>query len=192
MSHQNLIGLFSVVCAVLGYGTYIVTILKGKTKPHIFSWVVWGILMGIVTFAQWTKGGEAGTWSTGFSVLVCVVVVILSFRRGEKHITATDWIAFIGALTTIPVWYLTSDPFWAVILATVIETMAFYPTFRKSFFKPYGENCFMYLVDDVKFIMSVAALGSITVTTALYPLFCVVMNTSLVVMILWRRSKQKN
>jgi len=186
--NQNMIGLFSVLCAAIGYGSYIRSVLRNRTKPHLFSWGVWTLLMGIVFFAQMEKGAGAGGWVTGFSAAACLVIAILSITRGEKHITRSDWLALVGALITIPVWRITHDPLWAVILATAIDAMAYYPTFRKSYAKPYEENVPTYTIDTFKWIVALFALGSYSTTTMLYPLFLLGANSCLVGMILWRRS----
>jgi hypothetical protein len=143
--------------------------------------------MGIVFLAQLSKGAGAGAWVTGFSAAACVLIAGLFVTRGEKNITKSDWLAFVGAIITIPVWYFTHDPLWAVILATAIDAMAYYPTFRKSYFKPYEENFFTYSMDTFKWIVALFALGNYSATTMLYPLFLLLANSALVSMILWRR-----
>ena len=189
MSHQDWFGAVSVALAATGYTSYIVGILKKRTKPHLFSWGVWAIIMTIVFVAQFIKGAGAGAWVTGFSAAACLTIAALAIQHGEKNITTSDWLAFFGAITIIPVWYLTRDPLWAVLLATVIDAMAYYPTFRKSYGKPYEENTLTYSIDVIKWVVAFFALGNYSATTLIYPMFCLSANTLLVVMILWRRSK---
>ena len=126
------LGYVSLLCGVMGYGTYLWSILSHRTRPHAFSWVVWGTVTAVVFYAQVIKGAGAGAWATGFSSGICFIVTGFAFYRGEKKITLTDWLAFSGALLAIPVGYLTQDPLWSVILVTLIDQLGFYPTFRKS------------------------------------------------------------
>ena len=189
MSHQDWFGAVSVALAATGYTSYITGILKKRTKPHLFSWGVWAIIMTIVFIAQCIKGAGAGAWVTGFSAGACVLIAALAVKHGEKNITPSDWLAFVGAITIIPVWYLTHDALWAVLLATAIDALAYYPTFRKSYGKPYEENTLTYTFDVIKWIVAFFALGDYSATTLIYPMFCLSANILLVVMILWRRSK---
>jgi hypothetical protein len=191
LSHQQLFGLFSVAFSTIGYGIYVRSILQKRTKPHLFSWLVWTVVMGIVTLAQFSKGAGAGSWATGSSALACLFVAIMAMTRGETNITRSDWIAFAGALTTIPVWYLTQDPLWVVVLASVIDAMAYYPTFRKSYRKPFEENPALYAIDILKWLVAFMAMETYSVTTLLYPLFLVTANGALIGMITWRRSQAK-
>lgn len=187
MTYQDFLGYFSVAFAAVGYGSYIASILKKKTKPHLFSWGVWSLLMAIVFLAQVSKGAGAGAWVMGFSAAACLAIAVMAVKNGEKNITRSDWLALVGALITIPVWYATHDPFWAVVLATVIDGLAYYPTFRKSYGKPYEENVLTYTVDIFKWIVAFFALSDFSATTLIYPVFIFTSNCALVAMIMWRR-----
>ena len=189
MSHQEWFGLFSVVCALIGYADYLRSVLMRRTRPHVLSWLVWGIVIGIIFVAQWAEGGAAGAWSTGLTAACCLLIAGLSFFYGDRQITVSDWAAFAGALVIIPVWRLTHDPLWAVILGTVIDALAYYPTYRKSYHRPHEEHVFLYAIGILQWGISIFALGEYSAATLIYPIFCVLANTPLVLMILWRRRR---
>jgi hypothetical protein len=185
--NKELLGFISVTCAAIGYGYYIWTVIKRRTKPHAFSYGVWALLLSIIFLAQTSRGGASGAWVTGFSALPCIIIAGLALVWGEKNITRSDWVAFFGALLTIPIWYFTKNPLNAVVLAIIIDIFAYYPTFRKTWHRPYQENPFSYTMDVVKWIITLPALGSYSAVTVLSPLFFLTVNGSLVLMILWRR-----
>jgi hypothetical protein len=187
MFDKELFGFISLACATVGYGSYIWSIFKGRTKPHAFSWIVWGTVTAIIFCAQVSKQAGVGAWATGATAIVCFAISILAMWRGEKNITRSDWLTFIGALAGIPLWYFTKDPFWSVILVTVIGELGAYPTFRKSYFKPHEEMAFMYILDIAKYALSLAAIGHYSIVTALYPAIIVLSNSLFVLMLLWRR-----
>lgn len=189
MTYQDYFGAFSLVCAAAQYGSYIRTILQNKTKPHFFSWAIWAAVIAIIFVAQVSKGGGSGTWVTGFSAMGCLTIAVFALKKGEKNITRSDWVAFIGALMIIPVWRITEDALWAVILGTTIDAMAYYPTYRKTWHRPYEENPVTYAIDVCKWSVALIALQNHSATSIIYPLFCVCANSSMVAMILWRRSK---
>jgi hypothetical protein len=82
---------------------------------------------------------------------------------------------------------MTKDPLAAVIMATVIDALAYYPTFRKSWFKPFEENFLLYVTDVSKWIVAFFALTDYSFTTMLYPSFCFAANIVLAAMIVGRR-----
>lgn len=189
MVTKEILGVVSVVVSLTGYGNYLWSIYKKRTKPHIFSWLVWSILMAIVFLAQLSGKGGAGSWVTGASAAMCLVIALAALKQGEKSITRSDWLAFIGALIAIPLWRFTQNPLTAVIVATAIDGLAYYPTFRKSHAKPYEENYQTYCLDITKWIVSLFALENYSSITLIYPLFLITANFTLVVLILMRRRK---
>ncbi len=78
---------------------------------------------------------------------------------------------------------MAEDPLIAVILVTVIDMIGYYPTFRKSYLRPYEQMIFVHLIDSVKYAVLLLALESVSLTTSLYPLSIVIASTALSLMI---------
>lgn len=192
LSHKEIFGIFSVTLALIGYVPYFIGILKGNFRPHIFSWFIWGIVLSIVTLAQIVKGGGPGVWATGITCIASVLFTIFGFKHGKKDITRSDWILLFLSLVAIALWQLTHDPMWSVILSTVINLMAFYPTFRKAYHKPLEESAFSWGVNCLKFGLALFALERFNITTALFPAVVFTANGLLTALILWRRKSRNN
>ena len=173
----------------VGFASYIPSVLRRQTRPHVFSWLLWGVLVGIAFLAQLSKGAGLGAWTTGYSSFLCLVVAGLSFHHGERNITRGDWVAFIGALLAIPVWQMTHDAFWAIVIVTLIDLVAYYPTVRKAYAKPFEENYVVYITDTLKWIPAILALEHYSPATLFFQMFALVENSSVAVMILWRRKQ---
>ncbi len=189
---KEALGALAVALGLFGYGFYVRGILQGKVKPHAFTWFVWGILTSIAFIAQITKGGEAGAWVTGVTALCSFGFTVVGLRASSREfISKSDWIFFFCALLTIPIWYLTGDPLWSVIIITIIDFVAFMPTIRKAFFNPETENSWTYMLSGIKFVVSLFALGSFTWTTALYPSSLILANFAFVLMHFWRKQVKK-
>lgn len=186
-STKEIIGAISVLLTVVGYSFYFRSIFRGETKPHVFSWIIWGIVNGIVFLGQSVDGAGAGAWVAGVTSVLCFAIVFLGLRQGDKNITRSDWIAFIGALSTIPVWYFTKDPLGAIVLATLIDVLGCYPTFRKSWTRPQDENLTMWSISAVRSGLSFFALENYTWVTALFPVAMIFTNGGGACLIAWRR-----
>jgi hypothetical protein len=188
LTTQETFGVVAVVLGVIGYLFYIRGIVQGKVKPHVFTWFVWGVLTSIAFFAQFVSGGGAGAWVTGLTALASFGFALVGLRSDSRMLIAkSDWIFFVGALCAIPVWYLSGDPLWSVIIITVIDAVAFAPTFRKAYFYPDTENAATYALSGIKFIFGLLALQSFNLVTALYPLSLVLANLLFVGMLMSRR-----
>lgn len=180
-------GLISFLIGATGYAIYIRSILRGHTKPHIYTHLIWAIVTGIAFGAQIYDHAGPGAWVMGFSAFACLSQAILAIKYGEKNITRGDKIALAAALLAIMPWVLTDNPLWSVILVSLIDAIAFYPTFRKSWSKPWEENLTAYNLANLKFILSLIAITNFTVVTTLYALTVIVLNGLFVVMCLIRR-----
>lgn len=184
---QNIVAITAVLLSFLGSGIYIFSIFKGKTRPHFYTHFVWAILTFIAFFAQVHDGGGAGAWATGATALTILATAILALKYGTKDITRSDKISLVAALLAIIPWLLTDNPLWSVILVTLIDMLAYYPTLRKSWNKPDEENLTSYTLGAIKFGLSVAALSNFTFITTLYPVAIILANIVLISICVWRK-----
>jgi hypothetical protein len=188
----EIIGGIAFLLGFVGQTIYIASIFRGSTRPHLFTWLVWGTLAAIGYFAQLHDHAGPGSWAMGITALACLSTAALALKWGEKNITRGDKIAFATSVSAILPWLLTNDPLGSVILISIIDVVAFYPTFRKSWNKPYEENLPSYNLASLKMILSLFALTNITINTALYPSVVVLVNSTLVIVCMIRRKRLEN
>ena len=137
----------AILLTFVAFVPYIRSILAGITKPHVFSWVIWGTTTVIVFFAQLDAKGGIGAWPIGVSGVITVFIAILAFlKKSDISITKVDWLFFVLALGSLPFWYFTSDPMWAVVVLTVVDLLGFGPTIRKAYDFPNQENIPFFLL----------------------------------------------
>lgn len=167
---RTLLSFIAIVLTFVGYLPYLRSILRGETRPHVFSWIIWGMTTFIVFFAQLEGGGGQGAWPIGVSGLNAIAVAVLAWlRRGDSSITRSDWVFFGMALTSLPLWYLTRAPLWAVVILTTADVLGFGLTLRKAYDHPYEENLTFWGLFVVRNSVAIAALDHLSVTTVLFP-----------------------
>lgn len=175
------------------YGIYLYSIYKGKTKPHPFSWFIWGSLTVIIFFAQLSDNGGIGIIITALSGIISLGIAAFSFfLKNNITISKSDKIIFILSLCSIPLWLITETPLWSVILVTLINMGGFYPTYRKSWSNPEQESCLSYAIGAIKHVFTLLALENISIITALSPASVVIITSGLILLILIRRWELKN
>jgi hypothetical protein len=194
MELKTIIAVISVAMTLFGYYFYFKDIFAGKTKPHAYSWLVWGLLTAIAFFGQISAGAGAGAWVTATTAVVSFVIVGLAVQRGEKNVTKGDQINLIGCFIAILLWLVTSTPLLSMLLITLIDFLGFLPTIRKSIHKPHEETLILYVFAGAKFALAMFALDNFSVITALYPMSLVMANWLFVVMLVVqrRRLEEKN
>lgn len=188
MSYKELLSVIAVVLTFIAFVPYIVSIVRNTIKPHVFSWVIWGSTTFVVFLAQLKGGGGVGAWPIGISGIVTIFIALLAYiKRGDITITRTDWLFFVSAMSSLPVWYFTSDPLWAVIILTAVDVLGFGPTVRKAYIHPHSESLVFFLLFIVRNLIVIAALETYSVTTVLFPAVIAAACMLLVVMVLRRR-----
>ncbi len=185
--YQIVLGAIAVLVGLAGYAPYFIDIIRKQIKPHAFSWLIWGIVQFVIFFAAASKGGGAGTWAVGAPAVLNVVIFVIALFVGEKHITRVDEASLVAAFAGIVLWTITADPLWSVVLLTCVDVLGLVPTLRKAYAKPNEEAVSVFAFSAVSFGISLFALQSVSIITALYPATIAVGAAFLVVMVLARR-----
>ena len=115
----------AVALAVFRYGTYFYTIFKGETKPHAFSWLLWGVVVGVGALAQFALDGGPAAWALAFVSTTCLMIAVLAYFIGEKDYTRSDWVALIACFVAIPVWKITQNPMAALFIIVTIDILSY-------------------------------------------------------------------
>ncbi|WP_210416333.1 hypothetical protein [Leptospira idonii] len=185
---KYILSLIAILMTLYAFFPYIGKIRKGEVKPHIFSWIIWGITTFLVFFAQIVSQGGPGAWPIGVSGSITIYVALLAYRKHSDHsISLMDWFFLIGALAAIPIWFFTSDPLWAVVCLTTIDVLGFGPTIRRSYEFPYEENIGFFALFTVRNFVSILALDKLSLTTVLFPATIIFFCLLLIALIASRR-----
>jgi hypothetical protein len=186
-SFKHILGITAVCFGLLAYAIYISGILKNSVKPHAFSWLLWTLTTAIVFTAQFTKGGGAGSWSTGFTCSICLAIGIISLFKYDKAYTFSDIIFIIVALLALIPWFFTKNPTISVVLIASIDVLGYAPTLRKSYYYPAEENASSFGLNSAKHLIALLALQNYVVATWIYPASQIFMNGLVVILLLIRR-----
>lgn len=184
---HEIIGVITVILAIAVHVPYLLGTIKGTIKPHPFTWILWTLLTLIVFFAQFMDGAGPGAWGTGIIGAICVFITIACLRYGFQNIKKSDVVLFVIGLATIPLWLITDDPTLSVIIVTAIDVVAFAPTFRKSYMKPYDEPLYLYFTNILRHGLSLFAIVNVTIATAFFPFVIMIANIALTGFLIWRQ-----
>jgi len=189
MPHKELLGTLAIAITFIAFYPYIRSTLRGSNRPHVFSWVTWGITTLVVFLAQLDEHGGAGAWPTGVSGCITLFIALLAFlKRTDIIITRSDWLFFLAALSSLPAWYVTSDPLWTVVILTTVDTLGFGPTARKTWYQPHSESAQFFALFTVRNSLAILALEHYSVTTVLFPAVIAAASLLMVALILYRRT----
>ncbi len=186
--YKELFSAVAIALTFIAFFPYIRSILQDKTKPHVFSWVIWGSTTFIVFLAQLQDNGGAGAWPIGVSGVITIYVACLAYiKKSDSTITKTDWVFFTSAMTSLPLWYLTSNPLWAVVILTTVDVIGFGPTVRKAYSYPFEEQLTFFALFTARNLIAIMALEHYSLTTVLFPAVIAAACLLLMFMITYRR-----
>lgn len=188
MSYKELLSGVAIALTFIAYFPYIRLIIKNAVKPHVFTWIIWGTATFVAFLAQLEDGGGAGALPTGAAGIIAIFIALLAYmKRGDISITRTDWLIFVSAMSSIPFWYLTADPLWAVIILTTVDVLGFGPTVIKTYVHPHSESLLLFALLAIRNLIAIIALENYSATTILFPAVIGVACILLLSMISYRR-----
>lgn len=189
---KNIIGILATIFVFLGYIPYLRDIIRGKTKPHLYSWFVAGFAAIIIFALQVSGGAGIGSLVTFAAGIMCFLVIILGIvHKSTVEILWIDTVFFILAFVALALWLIAKQPVLSAILSTAVEVLGFVPTVRKSWNRPYSETLQSYFLNIFRFSFAVLALQTYTIVTTIYPITWVAFNGLFAAMLVIRRRQVK-
>ncbi len=182
-----ILGIASALIAVIYYYPYIGDILRKKTQPHAYTWLVWALTQGTAMIALWLGGGNFAAISLAAGIVLVVTVFFLSLKYGTKNITKSDTVVLILALLAIIVWWQLKNPLLAVFMVSAIDGLGYIPTLRKSFEDPWSETPSFWVAMAISSVLALLANGEYNLLTMTYLATLAIANTTVSIVCIYRR-----
>ena len=100
--YKEILSAVAIVLTLVAFVPYIRTIIGGTTKPHVFSWVIWGSTTFVIFLAQLEGKGGVGAWPIGVSGIITIFIAFLAYvKRADISIKKIDWLFFVSALSSL-------------------------------------------------------------------------------------------
>ena len=136
-------------------------IIRWRTIPHIFTYSLWLILVWFNLFVLW-KNKE-------FYALIPTLLIVLSLCFGcffwarsiqKIAINWLDWFCLSLGISLLLYWIFSRNIGNTIILTTIIDFIAFLPTFKKWWLTPWTESILIYLMSSVSQVFMLLSLSS--------------------------------
>ncbi len=183
MTIKIFLGVLSVAFAFVAYYFYFRDMLSGKTKPHAFSWLVWGLLAGTGFFAQVSAQAGIGAWATGLTSVVSLAIFVFALKIGATRPTPFDWMLLGVALVSLLLLFVARSEEVALLLTLSALVAGFAMNIRKAYRKPQEENARAFWLNTLKFVPAIFALAHFTFLTAAYPIVAALGNAAVALVV---------
>lgn len=176
MTVWALLGLAGGILALVDPVPYVRDILRGSTRPHRGTWLIWATL-GLVAFAAQVAGG--GGWSLvflGIQAASMTLVVLLSVRRGVGGTSPVE-LALIGVAAAGMVgWFVLDEPVVATACVVLADAVGVALMLPKAWHDPWSETTSTFALAGGSGLLGAAAIGEAALDLLLYPVYFAVAN----------------
>lgn len=180
----SLVALALLIAAII---PYIRDTLKGVTKPHLYTWIVWTGTGIIATSAYFYGNGGYPAYTSAVGTFLCVVVALLSLKYGTRDITLSDTVALCVCAVAGFVWLGLNNPLLSAIIGISIDIVGYWPTVRKTYAAPWSESLFSWGAWTLIPICSIAAVASYNAYTLINSVPILFVNAVFIAFMLYRR-----
>lgn len=184
---EQSLGYLSGILIAISCVPYVIDIYRGKTKPQRATWFIWLVLLTIAFVAQVFEGGTWSLITTAVDWLGVLIIFILSIKHGVGGTSKMDIGALIGAGIGLVLWYLTSDPLYALLITVFIDFLGGWLTIVKTYKDPYSETWYAYLICGTGGFLGVIAVGELNFSLMLFPLWIGLLNATIGIISITRR-----
>ncbi len=179
--------IISLILQIIAYIPYLRDILKRKTEPHAYTWLIWAITQGIAAAGIYYGFGGLAIFQLIFGVITVLIVFAFSFKYGTKNITKSDKIVFILALLSIVVWWKLKQPLISILMVTLIDLFGFYPTLRKTYQEPWSETLSTWIFFTLSNLLAIFCISKYSLLTSTYLIAITFLDFLLVLVIFYRK-----
>ncbi|MDD5171876.1 MAG: hypothetical protein PHF60_02455 [Candidatus ainarchaeum sp.] len=174
MAYESLFGIAAGAIGFLGFVPYIIGTLRGTTKPNKTTWLIWAVMGVIIAASYFSAGARDSVWVPAAYAIGILAVAALSLRFGEKGWTKLDLLCLLGAGVGLLLWWLTSEPTFALYLTIAVDAIGFLPTLRKAYERPESEDRLAWCLFLVADALNIFAISEWTLAMASYPVYVLV------------------
>lgn len=119
---------------------YLRDIIRHGARPRLVSWVIWSLLLGLMTVVSVEEKQWASALVAGVSAFGCLAVVALGLRYASRHVTRLERVTLVGALLGIALWFVVDSPLVVMMIALAVDALAYIPTFIHGWQEPEEES----------------------------------------------------
>lgn len=184
---KELMAISATLLIFAAYFPYVRDIIRGKTRPHPYTWLISGSITFIAFGLQVDDAAGWGMVPTFLAASAGILVFILSVCYKRAAITSVDTVFFLLALIATGLWLYAHEPILAAILISTIDILAFVPTFRKSWRQPQQETVATYYLNAGRFMLATLAIQHYNLATTLYPASAIFVDGSFALFLILRR-----
>ena len=181
---KALLGIIAGIISIICYIPYIITTIKGTTKPNIATWSTWMILSIVVTASSFAAGAFNTLWVPLCGVIGQGTIAFLAIQRGKQNWSNFDLICLFFVGLGLVFWWHFNSPIIALTMTLTVDLVGVLPTFKKSYFEPESENLLTWVLYLLSSIFLILSVESWTLALGIFPIYLFTVNFIIVLLLI--------
>lgn len=166
-----LFGQIAGILSLAAFFPYIISILKGRTRPNRATWIIWTAVGFMLGASYYSSGARETMWVPVSYIVGPFTTVIFSLKYGEGGWTKFDRMCLAGAGISVVLWWLSGSALIALLINLFIDFLGALPTIRKVCFDPRGESKPAWFLFFAGNTANMFAMEKWTFAIAVYPVW---------------------
>ena len=187
MRSEVVLGLLAGAVGVADTIPYVRDILRGVTRPHRGTWLIWGVL-AVVAFLSMRADGAS--WSLVMAACQAVLtglIFVLALRWGEGGLSRAEVVMIAVAAAGVCGWLVAEEPIVATACVVAADLIGAAMMVPKTYWDPGSETLATFALASVGGALAAGAVGMVDVSLLLYPVYYCLINGGIALLIWARR-----
>ena len=169
----KLLLIIGTLLATISFVPYIRDILRHGARPRLVSWVIWTLLLGLMAIVSVQEKQWGSALVASISAIGCFAVVVIGYRYASRDVSNLEKVTLMAAVAGIALWFVVENPLVVMIVALLIDGIAYVPTIIHAWQDPEEESLAAYAVAGTGQVLVLSAvwLEHTTLVGLLYPLY---------------------
>jgi hypothetical protein len=168
---------------------YIRDTLRGSTRPHRGTWMIWSSLAVVVCLSQRADGASWSLLMAATQAVLTTLIFLLAIRRGEGGVSAAERLMIAIAASGVVAWIVADQPIVATACVVAADLLGAAMMAPKAYRDPHSETLSTFALASVAGALATGAVGSADPALLLYPAYFCLVNGTIALLIHERRRR---
>ena len=181
------LGVLAAAIGVADTVPYVRDILRGTTRPHRGTWLIWSTLTVVAVFSQRADGASWSLLLVTTQAVLMILIFTLSIRRGVGGVTRGDLAMMAVAAAGVAGWLIADEPLVATACVVAADLIGVGLMVPKTWRDPDSETLVTFAFASLGGVLAAGSVGALDLSLLLYPAYFCLANGAIALLIVHRR-----
>jgi hypothetical protein len=177
------LGVLAALVGIVDTIPYVRDTVRRSTRPHLGTWLIWGVLGIVVCVSQAADGASWSLLMAGSQAVLTALIFLLAIRLGTGGVSAADKVLIAIAGCGVAGWLIADEPIVATACVVAADLIAAGMMIPKTWRDPDSETLSMFAFASLGGALAAGSVGALEPSLLLYPVYYCLVNGALALLI---------